>query len=228
MKSAERSKAIELRIKHKLGYGAIAKRIKVSKSTLSYWLKDLPLSDDRILQLRREAWSRGQASRELFRKTMREKRQARENTVYLEQKRKLGKLSEQSLFVAGLMLYLAEGSKKNPYSICFSNTDPEIIKFFVSWMERFMDIPRSRMKGQLHLYASMDIAAEKRFWARELGLRKEQFYKDQIRPLKPASFSYAESFRHGTCQVYSHGWKPKTELMLSIKAFLDTYSKTRA
>lgn len=228
MKSAERSKAIELRIKHKLGYGAIAKRIKVSKSTLSYWLRDLPLTDERILELQREAWGRGQASRELFLKTMREKRKAREQIVYLEQKKKLGRLTEQALFVAGLMLYLAEGSKKNPYSICFSNTDPEIIKFFVWWMEHFMSISRSKMKGQLHLYASMDLKAEKSFWARELGFKQAQFYKDQIRKLRPASFSYAESYRHGTCQVYSHGWKQKAELMLSIKAFLDTYSKTRA
>jgi transposase len=53
MKSVEREKAIELRLVHKLGYGEIAKRVNVSKSTLSRWLEDLPLTDERVLKQRR-------------------------------------------------------------------------------------------------------------------------------------------------------------------------------
>jgi DNA-binding transcriptional ArsR family regulator len=67
MKSAQREKAIELRLVQKLGYGEIAKQVKVSKSTLSRWLEDLPLSDERMLELRRNAWSKGEAKREKFR-----------------------------------------------------------------------------------------------------------------------------------------------------------------
>ncbi|HEY4487429.1 MAG TPA: hypothetical protein VI483_01535, partial [Candidatus Paceibacterota bacterium] len=129
-KFAERNKALELRIKHQLGYSAIAKQLNVSKSTLSRWLQELPLSEQRILELRREAWGRGEASRELFRQTMRKKREARDEKVYREQKKKLGKLSNQAAFVAGLMLYLAEGDKKDQYHIGLANTDPRIISFF--------------------------------------------------------------------------------------------------
>ena len=121
------------------------------------------------------------------------------------------------------MLYMAEGSKQNKYAICLANTDPKIIKFFMWWMETFMDISRSTMRGQLHLYESMDIEKEKEFWSQELGLKSNQFYKEQIRKLRPSSFSYSESYRHGTCQIYYHSGKRKTELMLSIKAFFDTY-----
>lgn len=228
MNSKLRSKAVELRIKYKLGYGMIAKQIKVPKSTLSYWLRDLPpLSAERVLELRREAWGRGIASRELYRQTMRKKRDARDQEIYEEQRKKLGTPSKKSLFLAGLMLYLAEGSKRNLYSICFTNTDPKLMKFFVWWIEKFMDIPQDKLKGQLHVYASMDLRKEKDFWCKELGLKPNQFYKDQIRKLRPSSFSYAESYRHGTCQVYYHGWKKKSELMLSIKAFLDTYNELR-
>src|SRR3989344_8220196 len=94
MKSAEREKAIELRLVHKLGYDAIAKQVKVSKSTLSRWLEDLPLTDERVLELRREAWGRGEASRERFRQTMRSKRDERDRNIYIEQKKKMGKLSQ--------------------------------------------------------------------------------------------------------------------------------------
>ena len=134
----------------------------------------------------------------------------------------------QSLFVAGLMLYVAEGDKKDRYHIGLANTDPEIIKFFIWWMEEYLSVPKERVRAQLHLYASMDIAAEKMYWRRKTGLPTRQFYKAQIRPLRPGSFSYKESFRHGTCKLYVQGSKEKTQLTLSIRAFFDTYSRLRA
>lgn len=227
MKAAERDKALELRIKYKLGYGTIAKQLSVSKGTLSRWLKDLPLSSERVLELRREGWSRGEAKREVFRQTMRKKRDARENALYGQIKNKFNKIQKQSLFVAGLMLYQAEGDKKDNYHIGLANTDAEIIKFFLWWLEMFLNISRSRIRMQLHLYEDMDLSTEKKYWQKETGLPERQFYRDQVRPIRPGSFSYSESFRHGTCKIYFNGVKEKTELSLSIKAFFDTYRGLR-
>lgn len=69
-----RTKAITLRTKDRLSYTEIKRRLKVSKSTLSYWLHDYPLKEEEILVLRRTAWKKGEASRERFRSTMREKK----------------------------------------------------------------------------------------------------------------------------------------------------------
>jgi len=74
MKSDLRKKAIELRIKQRLSYSNIVKTLKVPKSTLSYWLKDYPLTNDGILELRRKGRGKGEASREKFRETMRQKK----------------------------------------------------------------------------------------------------------------------------------------------------------
>ena len=228
MKIADRNKALYLRTHKQLGYGQIAKQLSVSKSTLSRWLRDLPLSEKRILELRREGWSRGEAKRETFRKTMRTKRDAKEQNDYLRIRKRFRKISNQALFVAGLMLYLAEGDKKDRYRIGLANTDSEVIKFFLWWVQRFLGVEKTSVKIQLHLYESMNLKAEENFWIQETRLERHQFYKNQIRPLRPASFSYPESFRHGTCKMYVYGLKPTTELMLSIKAFLDTYSESRA
>ena len=179
------------------------------------------------MELRREGWSKGEAQRERIRETKRKKRIAREYKIYLEMKKKFISVSAQTLYVAGLMLYLAEGDKRDYYHIGFANTDPQIIKFFLSWLERFMRIPKSRIRLQLHLYESMNIPSEKKFWSKLLGIPTKQFYKDQIRPIRPGSFSYSESFRHGTCKIYVNGLKESRELMLSIKAFFDTHSELR-
>ena len=225
MKAAQRDKALELRIEKQLGYRTIAKQLSVSKSTLSRWLKDVPLSEKRILQLRREGWSRGEASRERFRNTMRAKRQKREQEIYNEQLKKFKIITQQSVFVAGLMLYLAEGDKKDPYHIGLANTDPEVIEFFLWWLYKFSNVNKEDVKLQLHLYSSMNIEREQKFWMGVTNLSHKHFYKHQIRPLRPSSFSYRESFRHGTCKIYVYGFKKTAELMLSIKAFLATYDR---
>ncbi|PJA94476.1 hypothetical protein CO131_01180 [Candidatus Kaiserbacteria bacterium CG_4_9_14_3_um_filter_50_16] len=224
MKSAQREKAIELRLTQKLGYGAIAKQVKVSKSTLSRWLEDLPLTEERVLELRREAWGRGEARRERFRQTMRAKRDERERQIYLRQKKKLARISRQELFIAGLMLYAAEGDKKTRAEIAFSNTDSVMVAFFARWLEEFLDISQEKLKIQLHLYENMDVLVEETFWKRQLNMNQGQLCKSQIRPLRPGKFSYLEPFRHGTCKLYVGGVMKKTELMLSIRAFFDTYS----
>ena len=175
--------------------------------------------------MRKKAWSRGEAGRERFRETMREKRQEKEDKIYVQQLTRFKKISPQALFVAGLMLYLGEGDKKDRCRVSLANTDPWVITFFVWWMKKFLGISKTQIKVQLHLYKTMNISVERKFWQQKIGIGRNQFYKDQIRPLRPSSFSYRESYRHGTCKIYAGGVKEKTELMLSIKAFLDTYNR---
>ena len=131
----------------------------------------------------------------------------------------------QSRYAAGLMLYLAEGSKNDLYAIALANTDPRIIKFFIAWVEEFLDIPKAKLKFELHLYLTMDIAKEVKFWRDELRIKESQFYKHQVQSLKKTSFIYRESFRHGTCSVRYSNSEKKQELSVAIKAFRDSFLK---
>ena len=221
MNAKLRQQAIDLRLKHSLSYTAIRKQLGVSKSTLSYWLKEYPLDADQILELRREGWQKGEASRERFRNTMRAKQEMRAHEIYRAQKARLATLSSEAWFTAGLMLYAAEGDKKQTGRIALANTDPQIIKFFIEWLDTFLDIPKSRIKAQLHLYENMDIDKEREFWKNELALEDNHLYKVQIRKLKSGSFTYEGSNRHGTCSIFISGVGKKQELMMGIKALLD-------
>lgn len=51
MHSQLREQVIELRMEKNLSYGEIRKRLGVPKSTLSYWLREFPLSEERIKEL---------------------------------------------------------------------------------------------------------------------------------------------------------------------------------
>lgn len=220
-----RQKAVELRTKEQLSYSEIKKRLGVSKSTLSYWLSEFPLSEKKILELRRQGWAKGETSRERYRLTMRKKKEVENEVVYKSQKKKLISLPDEAVFVAGLMLYLAEGAKRKESSIVLANTDVRVIKFFIGWLEKYLDVAKDKIRVQLHLYENMDIAKEESFWLRELGIGRSQVYKSSIRKLKASSFSYKGSFRHGTCSLYAFGVEKRRKLMMSIKAFMDIYLK---
>lgn len=220
-----KEKAIKLRLEDNLSYSAILAQVPVSKSTLSEWLRHFPLSEERILELKRKGWEKGEISREKFRQTMRKKREQKMKEVYNSCFARILKIPTDAFFVAGLMLYLGEGSKTNYSKIALANTDPRVIIFFVKWLTEFLKIPKSALKAQLHLYPTMDIEKEKKFWKITLGFKNSQFYKPYISKILRGSFNYKESFRHGTCSVYFGSVEKKLELMSNIQALVDLYIK---
>jgi len=101
----DREKAIQLRLKDK-SYSQIKAELGISKSTLSGWLRNYPLSEERIRELRDHSSQRI----ERFRETMRKKHEVRLRAVYEEQKKVLLPLTKREFFIAGLFLYWGEGS----------------------------------------------------------------------------------------------------------------------
>ena len=225
MNSQFREQAIKLRVEKNFSYSEIKQKLGVPKSTLSYWLRGFPLSEERILELLRQGWKKGEASRERFRLTMQKKRELKDREIYNKYQKRFAKLSKDAFFVAGLMLYLGEGDKRRYERISLANTNPEVIKFFIKWMIEFLKIKKEEIKAELHFHEGMDVEKEKKFWRNELKFSETQFYKTQIRKLRKGSYSYKESSNHGTCSIYVMGVERKRELMMAIHAFIDRYLK---
>lgn len=225
VKTELRQKAIDMRVDNEASYSEIKKKLGVAKSTLSYWLREHPLSNKRIGELRKIGWEKGEASREKYRNTMREKKKKIRAGVYQTEKEKFRKLSQETLYVAGLMLYSAEGGKKDAHRITIANTDTAIILFFIRWVQMFFDIEVGQLRFQLHLYENMNIGKEEQFWRDSFfgKVKKSQFYKTQIRPLRAGSFTYSGLHNHGTCSVFVSSTEKKVKLIESIRAFFDLH-----
>ena len=222
MKAHLREKAIKLRIKDNLSYSEIKNRLGVAKSTLSYWLKEFPLCKKRIIELKKIGWKKGEASREFYRETMRQRQEKKSLVIYNQQKELFFSLTKNEIFIAGLMLYASEGDKKNYTRLVLANTDPKIISFYIYWLKKYFKIERCSIKIQLHLYENMDIDKETNFWIKELNVNKNQFYKPTIRKLQKYNYIYEGINRHGTCSAYALGVENKQKVMMAIKAFFDT------
>jgi transcriptional regulator with XRE-family HTH domain len=192
-----KNEAIKLRKKGK-SYSQIKTELGISKSTLSGWLSDMPLTASAITALQKDA-----GVIEKIRQTKLKNRAARLHSVYEKVSGDIGSVSTRELFIAGFFLYWAEGAKTTPYAISLSNTDPEMIVTFVAWLT-LLKVPKDKIIVRLHLYADMDSKKEIGYWVKNTGLSIKNFKKSYVKKSNLSDLTYI-SRGHGTCNaiVYS-------------------------
>lgn len=213
-----KEQAIRLRLKG-LSYNQIKSLIPVSKSSLSAWLQDYPLSEERLRELR----DFSEIRIEKYRKTMQDKREKRFAEVYNQQKLKYLPLSERELFIAGLFLYWGEGMKGLKRSVALYNTNPQMVKFGLFWYTKILKIPKAKIKIVLHLYSDMNIQKEKNFWSLELNIPLSQFLKPYIKKSTFSGITYKGGFGHGTCGLVVNDVFLKERILGTIDAIADHY-----
>lgn len=209
--------AIKLRKQGK-SYSQIKEKLNVSKSSLSLWLRNYPLSEERIRELR--DWNEQRI--EKFRNTMKKKRETRLNILLEKLRKHILPLSEKELFIAGLMLYWGEGAKTTPFVASLSNTNPEIVKFFLYWLDEIMKFPKNKIIVRLHLYRDMNINEEINYWSRALNVSVNQFKSPYIKKTTLKGLTY-KSFGHGTCNIIVYGRDIIEKIMCGIKAISGGY-----
>lgn len=212
----DRETALRLR-KNGLSYSQIKQVLNVSKGTLSVWLREYPLSRQQINELR--AWNEKRI--EKFRETMQRKRRERLLRVYTLQKNELLPLTKKNIYIAGLFLYLGEGLKATTAEVSISNTNPEVIKFFIYWLTKICSIPKKSLRARLHLYSDMNPEREISYWINILGLSKEHFRKPYIKKNSKDRINYRGSFGHGTCNLIVGSVELFEKTMMGIKVIND-------
>lgn len=221
-KLLERRKAIELRRQGK-SYSEIKQALSVSKSSLSLWLRNIPLNEKQLSRIK----DKKEKAIERFRESMRLKREKRLKNYYEAQKTKWLPISKKEEFIAGLFLYWGEGNKSSRNSISINNTDPAVIKFSLYWLTRCLGVPKEKIKVQLHLYSDMDIEEGLNFWSKELALKKYQFSKPYIKKTNKIDIDQ-KGFGYGTCGIMVHDTVLKENILMAMKAFSDCFGEKAA
>ena len=124
--------------------------------------------------------------------------------------------------MAGLFLYWGEGQKRIQGYIGISNTNPKIVKFSLYWLTKALNIPKEKIRVQLHLYNDMDIKKEIKYWSIELNIPESQFANPYIKPSTREGLTY-KSFGHGTCTLVVSNILLKEKIMMGIEAVADFY-----
>ncbi len=158
-----------------LSYGEIMELIPVKKSTLATWCRDVRLTTDQIEAIRqRRAQEPG-----IPRDTNWRRREEIEQLRSIARELAL-ELADDPFWIAGLVLYWAEGTKgRNRVSM--ANTDPRALRLFVSWLTTYID-PIAQFSLKLHLHEGNDDEEAKQYWRAETALVDANFHKTFIKP----------------------------------------------
>lgn len=200
-----------------MSYSQIKVELGVSKSTLSLWLRDLPLSDERLRALR----DFNQVRIEKTRQTKLQNKKARRQIV-LEKVRSDLETSNSPLFVGGFYLYWGEGTKSSEYSVALTSTDPAIIRTFLAWLVLLgADISKCHVK--LHVYSDQNIKEIIHFWSKQTNLSSSHFYKPYVKKTTLQGKTYKGMFGFGTCTVYYHNRDVYEYVMAGLEILRNQY-----
>lgn len=166
-KVRERDQARRLRA-NGLTMNEIARRLGVSKSSVSLWTRDV-IEYVPHRKGARNAASGGRHPLQLAR--LRQIEALNRDGIA-----RIGVLNNQAFLVAGVALYAAEGAKTDR-AVQFASTDPRMVRFFLAWLRRFFDIDESRLRVRLYLHDGLDLDTANRFWSELTGIPVSQFCK---------------------------------------------------
>jgi hypothetical protein len=157
----------------------IEKNLKIPKSTLSGWLKDVILTEEQLLNLKANHIKSFDIARKqavLWHNMQKEMRIkiAHEQAVETLDLIDTNDTTIQELALA--MLYLGEGIKTKS-GLGLGNSDPLVLKFFVALILKNYKIDISEIKCVLHLRADQDANVMTEYWSKQLNLPKENFNK---------------------------------------------------
>ncbi|PIP73706.1 MAG: hypothetical protein COW88_01110 [Candidatus Lloydbacteria bacterium CG22_combo_CG10-13_8_21_14_all_47_15] len=181
VKILEREKAKRLRAEG-TSIGEIAKMLLVSKSTVSYWCRNISLTQKQIIKLSNRSKSAGTAA------LMRASERKRAERIKLTKEstkagaRAVGKLSNRDIFMLGLALYWGEGYKSGNEEFGFTNSDRNIICLYVVWLEKVYRVNKKDLIlrisiNSLHKNRVSDVI---RYWSKILNVPRSQFTKTSL------------------------------------------------
>ena len=175
-----------------LTYSEIREVIPVPKSTLSNWCHGISLTDTQVDAIRLRSHSPAGVPRDTQRK-----RRAEIEQIRLSAASAASGLIDDALFVAGVALYWAEGSKSRN-DLAISNTDPFVLTLFVGWVRSYLD-EDAEFRLSLHLHDGNDEAMAQAYWRGALDLPSAEFTKSFVKP--PGTGHRKNQLAHGVCRV---------------------------
>jgi hypothetical protein len=221
-KVQEKEKAISLR-RAGASYREILKEVRVSKSTISNWLKDLPLTDNEKKYLRTRTDSNISRGRIKAATENRNKRIQREDLIRKEQEEVFKKYSNDTHFLLGVALYWAEGSNKFP-QFHFVNSDPHMISFMYTWVQKYLIVLKKDVGVRIFMHKVYSKEKTELFWSNLLDIDRFKLKKTVF---KPTSHKVKHNVNYNGCVRLEISGIEKYHTMMVWKNCLKKHTLTQ-
>lgn len=176
-KSRERLLARELRRKGE-SIREIAKKVGISRGSSSVWCRDIILTNDQLealVQRDKLGGARGRVvAAELAKKRKNERVSFNKNVGF----EKIGVISNRELFLIGIALYWAEGSKGiRSERFVFVNSDPKMIVIMIRWLRECAHVSDDDIVCRVGINEAHQarISEVERHWSEITGIPLSQF-----------------------------------------------------
>lgn len=155
-----REKALEMR-RRGMTLDEIAERLALSKTTVFYWIKDLP-----IPPRPRPATPRQRKGNE----AMVRKYAALRDAAYEEGRGEFDSLPVQATFIDFVCMYIGEGYKRSRNTLSLANSDALVIQLAARWIKR---LTRNAVSYHLQYHADQAPDELRRYWSGVLRVDAE-------------------------------------------------------
>jgi hypothetical protein len=164
--------------KQGLSYGEIRSKLMVSKGTLSLWLKTVKLTSEQ----RQRLYTKQTLALNTGPQSQKNRRQREIDGIIKLAKAEIKfPISLASYRLFGAALYWAEGSKNQMFNI--TNSDPNLILFWVRWLSKIFKLPAKELKARLNIYPQQNETQLKKFWSDLTGIPLKNFGKSYVKPV---------------------------------------------
>jgi hypothetical protein len=195
---------------------AIAKEVGASLSSVSRWVRDVELTAEQRATLEAQAFNGHVKGRAINAAVRRDSR-----VLAQDEGRQLAERQE-ALHVAGCMLYWAEGAKDRN-QIRFTNSDPEMARFFVKFLRTYFNLEDANIKITCNLFADhVERQREiEQFWLDTLQLPQSSLCQSTVNVYsKYSKKKRMNKLPYGTCRVVVS----RTRIVQSIFGSIQEYA----
>lgn len=211
MKLAQRHQAVALRSKGD-SLSEISERLKVAKSSVSLWVRDVTLTK----LAKRKLLKRIKIGQFISAENKKAKTRALEQKYIEDAGLEILRSPNYGKIICAIM-YWCEGTK-NPHSgLTFTNSDPVLVAKFLELLRKSFDIDESKFHPCIHLHNYHSPSKQLDFWSKVTKINKRQFIKPYR---KPNSGKRIHSNYQGCISVKYHSTDLARRVMATAKAFL--------
>lgn len=136
----------------------IAERLALPRTTVFYWVRDLPIARNPVVASRAQAMAT---------RAMQAKYRLAREAAYAEGRATFMSSAAEPSFRDFVCLYLAEGSKRSRNRVQVCNSDPAVVRLCDQWLRR---LSCKRRTYAIQYHADQDLVLLQAFWAGALGI----------------------------------------------------------
>ncbi|MFA5050739.1 MAG: hypothetical protein WC499_01310 [Patescibacteria group bacterium] len=195
-----KNNAVKLR-QQGISIGKIEHRLKIPRSTLSGWFKNIqltPKQKKKLLANQKNALVKARKKAVFWHNEQKKIRLQEAENEAIKTLKNIDINNQNILEVAIAFLYLGEGSKNN-LETALGSSNPLILKFFVAAIRKVYKLDINKIRCELSLRADQDPEEMKKFWAKTLKLPICNFKQINIDRRTKGSKTYP--YYKGVCHL---------------------------